>query len=229
MDPLTIKAVWGFNGTDRPGAEMAAVLIAHSQKSLPDFGIDGRDVMDLTDTDKIPADVADKVLRFARDGLAAAWMKGKSYLSIGAVSIGIAGSIVDADFKRALDWVKNNCKEGPDINAPDKQHSRKRKDDAWATSVKMAMIVRDLMIGNPDLRRKGLNEEALGHNAIAAGFQGQRAWTDHFPNGDFMETILNSSFDWNGIRQSFVVATENDALKGAAMLFGHLLLSRMDA
>ena len=255
MDPLTIKAVWGFNGTDRPGAVyLAAVLAAHSQKGLPAFGIYGRDVMDLSDTDKIPADVAEKVLRFARAGLAAAWMKGKSYLSIGSVSMGIAGSIVDADFfqsylgmrneqvdmselvrrfeekiysdaefKRALDWVKNNCKEGPDINESDKQHSRKRKDDAWATSVKMAMIVRDLMIGNPDLRRKGLNEEALGHNAIAAGFQGQRAWTDHFPNGDFMETILTSSFDWNGIRQPFVVATENDALNGVAMLFGHLL------
>jgi L-fucose isomerase len=127
----------------------------------------------------------------------------------------------DAEFRTALEWVKNNCKEGPDINAPDKQHSRKRKDDAWATSVKMAMIVRDLMIGNPALKRKGLNEEALGHNAIAAGFQGQRAWTDHFPNGDFMETILNSSFDWTGIRQPFVVATENDAMNGVSMLFGH--------
>lgn len=255
MDPSTIKAVWGFNGTDRPGAVyLAAVLAAHSQKGLPAFGIYGRDVMDLSDTDKIPADVEEKVLRFARAGLAAAWMRGKSYLSVGSVSMGIAGSIVDpdffqdylgmrneyvdmselvrrfeekiysdAEFKTALEWVKNNCKEGPDVNPPEKQHSRKRKDEAWATSVKMAMIVRDLMVGNPALKRKGLHEEALGHNAILAGFQGQRHWTDHFPNGDFLETILNSSFDWTGIRQPYVVATENDALNGVSMLFGYLL------
>jgi len=255
MDPLTVKAVWGFNGTDRPGAVyLAAVLAAHNQKGLPAFGIYGHDVQDLKDTEVLPADVADKILRFARSGLAAAWMRGKSYLSVGSVSMGIAGSIVDpdffqdylgmrneyvdmselvrridekvysdAEFRRALDWVKANCKEGPDNNAPDAQHSRERKDKAWATSVKMAMIVRDLMVGNPDLKRKGLVEESLGHNAIAAGFQGQRAWTDHLPNGDFMETILNSSFDWNGIRQSYVVATENDSLNGVAMLFGHLL------
>jgi L-fucose isomerase len=255
MDPMTIKAVWGFNGTDRPGAVyLAAVLAAHNQKGLPAFGIYGHDVQDLKDTDKIPADVAEKILRFARAGLAAAWMRGKSYLSVGSVSMGIAGSIVDPDFfqdylgmrneyvdmselvrrfeekiysdsefKRALEWVKNNCKEGPDNNDPKQQQSRKKKDEVWAQSVKMAMIVRDLMTGNPDLRRKGLHEEALGHNAILAGFQGQRSWTDHFPNGDFMETILNSSFDWNGIRAPYLVATENDALNGVSMLFGHLL------
>jgi L-fucose isomerase len=255
MDPLTVKAVWGFNGTDRPGAVyLAAVLAAHNQKGLPAFGIYGHDVQDLKDTGTIPADVREKILRFARAGVAAAWMRGKSYLSVGAVSMGIAGSIVDpaffqawlgmrtefvdmsevarrleekiysdAEFKRAMDWVKENCKEGLDINAPAVQHSRARKDRAWETSVKMAMIVRDLMVGNPDLRRKGLNEEALGHNAILAGFQGQRAWTDHFPNGDFLETILNSSFDWTGIRQPYLVATENDALNGVSMLFGNLL------
>jgi L-fucose/D-arabinose isomerase len=255
MDPHTIKAVWGFNGTDRPGAVyLAAVLAAHVQKGLPAFGIYGRDVQDLKDTDSIPADVGEKILRFARAALAAAWMKGKSYLSVGSASMGIAGSIVDpdffqdylgmrneyvdmselvrrleekiysdAEFRRALDWVKANCKEGPDANPADKQHSRERKDKAWATSVKMAMIVRDLMVGNPDLKRKGLVEESLGHNAILAGFQGQRHWTDHFPNGDFLETILNSSFDWNGIRAPYVVATENDALNGVAMLLGYLL------
>jgi L-fucose isomerase len=255
MDPLTVKAVWGFNGTDRPGAVyLAAVLAAHSQKGLPAFGIYGRDVQDLKDTQDIPSEVAEKILRFARAGLAAAWMRGKSYLSIGSVSMGIAGSTVDpdffqdylgmrnesvdmseitrrleekvyseAEFKRALEWVKANCKEGPDNNPPAEQHGRERKDKCWATSVKMAMIVRDLMVGNPDLKRKDMIEESLGHNAILAGFQGQRAWTDHSPNGDFMETILNSSFDWNGIRQPYVVATENDALNGTAMLFGHLL------
>ncbi|HTX72574.1 MAG TPA: L-fucose isomerase [Rectinemataceae bacterium] len=255
MDPLTVKAVWGFNGTDRPGAVyLAAVLAAHNQKGLPAFGIYGRDVQDLSDTGTIPPDVAQKILRFARAAIAAAWMRGKSYLSVGSVSMGIAGSIVEpnffqnylgmrneyvdmselvrrfeekiyseAEYRRALEWVKGNCPEGSDVNAPAVQHSRTRKDKAWETSVKMAMIVRDLMVGNGDLRRKGLDEEALGHNAILAGFQGQRQWTDHFPNGDFLETILNSSFDWNGIRQPYLVATENDSLNGVAMLFGHLL------
>ncbi len=255
MDPLTLKAVWGFNGTDRPGAVyLAAVLAAHNQKGLPAFGIYGRDVQDLSDTGTIPADVAEKILRFARAALAAAWMRGKSYLSVGSVSMGIAGSIVDPDFfqnylgmrneyvdmseiarrleekiyseaeyRRALEWVKKKCVEGPDNNAPASQHPRTRKDKAWEIGVKMAMIIRDLMVGNPDLRRKGLDEEALGHNAILAGFQGQRHWTDHFPNGDFPETILNSSFDWSGIRQPYLVATENDSLNGVSMLFGHLL------
>lgn len=255
MDPLTTKAVWGFNGTDRPGAVyLAAALAAHNQKGLPAFGIYGRDVQDLPDIDKIPADVAEKILSFARAGIAAAWMRGKSYLSVGSVAMGIAGSIVDANFfqsylgmrneyvdmseitrrveekiyseaeyARALAWVKEYCKEGPDINAPEKRHSRARMDKTWEMSVKMALIVRDLMVGNPDLRRKGRDEEAMGHNALAAGFQGQRQWTDHFPNGDFLETILNSSFDWTGIRQPYIVATENDSLNGVTMLFGHLL------
>jgi L-fucose isomerase len=255
MDPLTVKAVWGFNGTERPGAVyLAAVLAAHNDKGLPAFGIYGRDVQDMNDASKVPADVAEKILRFARVGLAAAWMRGASYLSIGSVSMGIAGSIVDPDFfqaylgmrneyvdmselvrrmeekiygesefKRALEWIRANCREGPDTNDPKIRHSRERMDKSWAASVKMAMIVRDLMTGNPDLKRRGFLEEALGHNALLAGFQGQRHWTDHFPNGDFMETILNSSFDWNGIRQPYLVATENDAMNGAAMLFGHLL------
>jgi L-fucose isomerase len=257
MDPLTIKAVWGFNGSDRPGAVyLAAVLAAHTQKGLPAFGIYGRDVQDLANIEAVPEDVREKVLRFARAGLAAAWMRGKSYLAIGSVSMGIAGSIVNADFfqeylgmrneyvdmselvrrfdekiysdsefKRALEWVNANCKnhEGPDNNPPAEQHSRKRKDEVWKTCVKMTMIVRDLMVGNPDLRRKGLAEEALGHNAIAAGFQGQRHWNDHFPNGDFPEVILNSSYDWNGIRSPYIVATENDSLNGVSMIFGHLL------
>jgi L-fucose isomerase len=255
MDPLTVKAVWGFNGTERPGAVyLAAVLAAHNDKGLPAFGVYGRDVQDMNDASKVPADVAEKILRFARVGLAAAWMRGASYLSIGSVSMGIAGSIVDPDFfqaylgmrneyvdmselvrrmeekiygesefKRALEWIRANCREGPDTNDPKIRHSRERMDKSWAASVKMAMIVRDLMTGNPDLKRRGFLEEALGHNALLAGFQGQRHWTDHFPNGDFMETILNSSFDWNGIRQPYLVATENDAMNGAAMLFGHLL------
>ena len=255
MDPLTVKAVWGFNGTDRPGAVyLAAVLAAHSQKGLPAFGIYGRDVQDMSDIANIPKDVKEKILRFARSALAAVWMRGKSYLSIGSVSMGIAGSITNEDFfqeylgmrnesvdmselirrfnekiysvteyKRALEWTLANCKEGPDINPEKDRHSPKQKEDAWKTVVKMAIIVRDLMIGNSDLKRKGLDEEALGHNAILAGFQGQRQWTDHFPNGDFLEAILNSSFDWNGIRSPYLVSTENDCLNGTVMLFGHLL------
>ncbi len=256
MDPQTIKAVWGFNGTERPGAVyLAAALAGHNQKGLPAFGIYGRDVQDSSDT-SIPADVQEKITRFAKAAIAAATMKGKSYLSIGSVSMGIAGSIVDAnffqeylgmrneyvdmseisrrvqlgifdpeEFKKAMIWTDKNCKtqEGTDFNDADKQKSRTKLDEEWEFVVKMTIIIRDLMIGNPKLRELGFGEEALGHNAIASGFQGQRQWTDFMPNGDFSEAILNTSFDWNGIREAFVVATENDSLNGAAMLFGKLL------
>ena len=254
MDPLTPKAVWGFNGTERPGAVyLAAVLAGHSQKGLPAFSIYGRDVQDAGDT-TIPEDVKEKLLRFARAGLAVAILRGKSYLAMGGVSMGIAGSIVDQnlfesylgmrvetidmtefvrrmeeriydpdEFERALGWVKENCPEGKDYNPPENQRSPEQKEKDWADSVKMALIARDLMTGNPRLGELGYGEEALGHNAIAGGFQGQRQWTDHLPNGDFMEAILNSSFDWDGIRQPLILATENDALNGVSMLFGHLL------
>lgn len=254
MDPTTPKAIWGFNGTERPGAVyLAAVLAAHSQKGIPAFGIYGKDVQDGGDS-TIPEDVKEKILRFVNAGLAASTMKGKSYLSLGSVSMGIAGSIVNedffqsylgmrneyvdmseftrrmeeeiydkAEFEVALKWVKENCKEGLDNNDTSVQTSREKKDKDWETVVKMTLIARDLMIGNPRLKELGFGEEALGHNAIAAGFQGQRHWTDHSPNGDFMEAMLNSSFDWNGIREAYVVATENDSLNGVAMLFGHLL------
>ena len=254
MNPLTPKAVWGFNGTERPGAVyLAAALAGHAQKGLPAFGIYGRDVQDADDTD-IPDDVAAKILTFARAGLAVATMRGTSYLSMGGTSMGIAGSQVSSDFfesflgmrseaidltefirrieheiydveeyTRALVWVKENCAEGADLNPESQQRTRAQKDEDWATSVKMALIARDLMIGNPKLKAMGWGEESEGHNALAAGFQGQRQWTDARPNGDFPEAILTSSFDWNGIRQSFVLATENDALNGAGMLMGHLL------
>ena len=253
-DPLIPKAVWGFNGTERPGAVyLAAVLAGHSQKGLPAFSIYGRDVQDSSDT-SIPPDVQEKLLQFARAGLTVATMRGKSYLAMGGTSMGIAGSIVDPamleayfgmrsesvdmsefarrieediydpdEFEQALAWVKANCPEGKDYNPPEKQHNRAKKDKSWELSVKMALIARDLMTGNPRLAELGFGEEALGHNAIAAGFQGQRQWTDHFPNGDFMEAILNSSFDWTGIRQPYIVATENDFLNGLSMLLGHLL------
>lgn len=254
MDPYIPKAIWGFNGTERPGAVyLAAALAGHSQKGLPAFGIYGRDVQDATDR-SIPEDVKEKLMRFARAGLAVALMRGKSYLSMGSVSMGIAGSIVNSDFfesylgmrneyvdmseftrrideeiydkdefERALKWVKENCKEGKDNNSPAMQSSRQRKDWEWEFVVKMTMIARDLMVGNERLAELGYVEEAQGHNAIAAGFQGQRQWTDHFPNGDFMEAMLNSSFDWNGIRAPYIMATENDSLNGVAMLFGYLL------
>jgi L-fucose isomerase len=254
MDPLPPKAVWGFNGTERPGAVyLAAVLAGHNQKGLPAFGIYGKDVQDGGDK-SIPEDVQEKLLAFAKAGLAAAEMKGKSYLSMGSVSMGIAGSMVDPaffqnylgmrneyvdmseftrrieediydqeEYKRALGWVKTNCPEGKDYNPPKLQAPRAKKDADWHTVVKMTLIARDLMVGNSRLEELGYGEEALGHNALLGGFQGQRQWTDHFPNGDFMEAILNSSFDWNGIREPFVFATENDCLNGTAMLFGHLL------
>jgi L-fucose isomerase len=254
MNPQTPKAIWGFNGTERPGAVyLAAALAGHSQKGIPAFGIYGREVQD-SDDETIPEDVAQKITQFARAGLAAATMRGTSYLAMGGVSMGIAGSIVDhelyeqyfgmrveqidmteiarrfergiydpKEFERAQTWVKNNCPEGADVNPKGKQRSRKQKDREWEISIKMAMIARDLMIGNPALEKLGFKEEARGHNAIVGGFQGQRNWTDFYPNGDFLEAILNTSFDWNGIRQPFLVATENDALNGASMLLGHLL------
>jgi L-fucose/D-arabinose isomerase len=254
MDPHMPKAIWGFNGTERPGAVyLAAALAGHNQKGLPAFGIYGQDVQDAGDN-KIPADVKEKLLRFAKAGLAAATMRGRSYLSVGSVSMGIAGSIVQEDFfqaflgmrneyvdmseitrridlaiydreeyKRAMVWVRNACREGTDFNQAERQKAGNRKKEDWEFVVKMTLILRDLMIGNPVLQKMDFGEEALGHNAIASGFQGQRQWTDHFPNGDFSEAILNSSFDWNGIRQPFIVATENDSLNGTAMLFGHLL------
>jgi L-fucose isomerase len=246
------KAIWGFNGTERPGAVyLAAALAGHAMKGLPAFGIYGRDVQDSGDH-SIPEDVSEKILRFVRAGLAVSLMKGKSYLSMGSVSMGIAGSIVREDFfqeylgmrneyvdmseftrrlneeifdmkefGKALDWTKKNCREGKDLNASPK--SRKQKDKEWETVVKMTLIARDLMVGNPKLKKMGFGEEALGHNAVLSGFQGQRQWTDHMPNGDFLEAILCSSFDWNGIRPPYLVATENDAMNGVPMLFGYLL------
>lgn len=252
MDTEMPKAIWGFNGTERPGAVyLAAALAGHTMKGLPAFGIYGHDVQD-TDDQSIPEDVSEKILSFVRAGLATAYMKGKSYLSMGSVSMGIAGSIVREDFfqeylgmrneyvdmseftrrlneeiydkteyEKALEWTKQNCREGKDLNTNPK--TRAQKDKEWEIVVKMAIIARDLMVGNPRLKKLGFGEEALGHNAILAGFQGQRQWTDHMPNGDFLEAILCSSFDWNGIRPPYLVATENDAMNGVPMLLGYLL------
>lgn len=252
--PSIPKAVWGFNGTERPGAVyLAAALAGYSQKGLPAFGIYGRDVQDAGDQN-IPVDVREKILRFVKAALAVAQMKGKTYLSLGYTSMGIAGSMVNPDFfqdylgmrtefvdmtevkrrideeiydkeeyNKALEWTKKNCIEGDDYNKPEKQSDRARKDWEWEIVVKMTLIFRDLMIGNPKLKEAGFGEEAFGRNAIAGGFQGQRQWTDYYPNGDFPEAILCSSFDWNGIREAFVFATENDSLNAVPMLFGHLL------
>ncbi|ULO06120.1 L-fucose isomerase [Paenibacillus sp. 19GGS1-52] len=254
MDASIPHAVWGFNGTERPGAVyLAAVLSAYAQKGIPAFGIYGEDVQESSSED-IPADVQTKLLQFAKSAMAVALMKGKSYLSMGSVSMGIAGSIVNeqffqdylgmrneyvdmseyvrrfeeeiydkAEFVRALGWVKENCRIGADNNPEHLQISDEEKEQQWETCVKMTLIARDLMIGNPELAKLGFEEEANGHNAIVSGFQGQRHWTDHFPNGDFMETILNSSFDWNGKRAPYIVATENDSLNGVTMLFNYLL------
>lgn len=254
MHPTRPKAVWGFNGTERPGAVyLAAVLAGHAQKGLPAFGIYSHDVQDADDT-SIPEDVQEKLLRFTKAGLAAATIKGKSYLSIGGVSMGIAGCYVDESFYRnflgmrneyvdmseiirrmnegiydkdeyekALKWTKANCKLGPDPNPDGEKWPKEKLEEDWGSVVKMTLIARDLMIGNPQLKKAGFGEESHGHNAIAAGFQGQRQWTDFMPNGDFMEAVLNSSFDWNGIREAFILATENDNLNATSMLFGHLL------
>ena len=256
MDPDTIKAVWGFNGTERPGAVyLAAVLASHTQKGLPAFGIYGHEVQDMDDT-SIPDDVAEKILRFARAAVAAKTMKGKSYLQIGSICMGIAGSIVDVDFfeeylgmrvesvdeveiirrmtegiyneaeyEKALAWVKAKCNQDFDKNPVELQRTKEEKERDWEFTAKMACIIKDLMNGNHDLP-EGCEEEMVGHNAIAAGFQGQRQWTDFYPNCDFPESILNSTFDWNGIREPYILATENDTLNGACMLFGKLLTGR---
>lgn len=252
--PHMPKAIWGFNGTERPGAVyLAAANSAHNQKGLPVFSIYGRDVQDMGDAE-IPSDVEEKLLRFAKAGLSAATMRGKSYLSLGSVSMGIAGCIADEaffqnylgmrneyvdmtefvrrmelgiydqeEYERALKWTKENCLEGKDVNPEHLKRTSEQKKQDWEKVVKMTLIARDLMVGNPKLAKMGYGEEALGRNAIAAGFQGQRMWTDFYPNGDFMEAILTSSFDWNGIREAYVLSTENDTLNAVTMLFGHLL------
>lgn len=256
MNPYWPKAVWGFNGTERPGAVyLAAVLAGHAQKGLPAFGIYGRDVQDIDDN-TIPDDVAEKILRWARAAVVVTQMRGQSYLSIGSQCMGIAGSIVDQNFfqeylgmrnesvdetevlrrmdegiydheeyKKAMEWTEKYCKvnEGWDKNRPERQKTREQKDADWEFVVKMTLIVRDLMQGNSKLLEMGFKEEAIGHNAIAAGFQGQRQWTDWKPNGDFTEALMCSTFDWNGIRKAFVLATENDSCNAVAMLFGNLL------
>lgn len=256
MDVQTIKAVWGFNGTERPGAVyLASVLATHAQKGLPAFGIYGHDVQDADDR-KIPKDVREKLLRFGRAAVAAASMRGKSYLQIGSVTMGIGGSIIDPDFmesylgmrvesvdevelvrriseeiydkdefERALTWTREHCKEGFDKNPEALQKNREQKDADWEFVVKMMVIIKDLMNGNPALKDR-FSEEAIGHNAIAAGFQGQRQWTDFYPNGDFAEALLNSSFDWQGAREPYILATENDTLNGLGMLFMKLLTNR---
>ena len=257
MDKNTIKGVWGFNGTERPGAVyLAAVLASHAQKGLPAFGIYGHDVQNMDESDKIPADVAEKLLRFGRAAVAAATMRGKSYLQIGSICMGIGGSIIDtafieeylgmrvesvdeveiirrmskgiydeAEFQKALKWAKEKCVMGFDKNPKELQISDKEKEEQFEFVVKMACIIKDLMNGNNNLPQ-GCEEEMVGHNAIAAGFQGQRQWTDFYPNCDFPEAMLNTSFDWNGAREPYILATENDVLNGLGMLFMKLLTNR---
>lgn len=256
MDPLTIKGVWGFNGTERPGAVyLASVLATHTQKGRPAFGIYGHDVQNADDTE-IPEDVKEKLLRFGRAAVAAASMRGKSYLQIGSICMGIGGSIIDPEFieeylgmrvesvdevevirrmergiynkeefEKALAWTKAKCKEGFDKNPENLQKTREEKDADWEFVVKMMVIIKDLMNGNENLP-EGCEEEKVGHNAIAAGFQGQRQWTDFYPNCDFPEALLNTSFDWEGAREPYILATENDVLNGIGMLFMKLLTNR---
>ncbi len=259
MDPMTIKGVWGFNGTERPGAVyLASVLAAHAQKGLPAFGIYGRDVQPC-DATEIPADVKEKLLRFARAAVAAATMRGKSYLQIGSICMGIAGSSIspefieeylgmrvesvdeveiirrmseniydEAEYQKALAWTKEKCPEGFDKNPEFVRSTDEKKESDWEFVVKMMCIIKDLMNGNPNLP-EGREEEMVGHNAIAAGFQGQRQWTDFYPNCDYPEALLNTTFDWNGAREPYILATENDVLNGISMLFGKLLTNRAQA
>ena len=257
MDPMTIKGVWGFNGTERPGAVyLASVLATHAQKGLPAFGIYGHEVQNLDEVTDIPGDVREKLLRFARAAVAVATMRGKSYLQIGSMCMGIGGSIIDqdfiqdylgmrvesvdeveiirrmtegiydeAEFQKALAWTKEHCKEGWDKNPDFVKASPEKKAEAWEFTVKMYCIIKDLMNGNPNLP-EGREEEMVGHNAIAGGFQGQRQWTDFYPNCDYPEALLNSSFDYSGAREPYILATENDVLNGLGMLFMKLLTNR---
>ena len=257
MDPMTIKGVWGFNGTERPGAVyLAAVLASHAQKGLPAFGIYGHDVQNMDESDKIPEDVQEKILRFARAAVACATMRGKSYLQIGSACMGIGGSIIDnafieeylgmrvesvdevevirrmsegiydeAEFQKALAWAKEKCIMGFDKNPVEMQKTDAEKEEQFAFVVKLMCIIKDLMNGNANLP-EGCEEEMVGHNAIAAGFQGQRQWTDFYPNCDFPEAMLNTSFDWTGAREPYILATENDVLNSMCMLFGKLLTNR---
>ena len=258
LDPQIPKAVWGFNDTERPGAVyLACMLAGYAQRGMPAYGIYGHEVQNRDESDKIPSDVAEKILRFAKAGLAVAMMKGKSYLSIGTSSMGIAGSFVDVDFmqdylglatenmdeceilrrmeegiydkeeyEKALKWMRKNLKEGKDYNPKAIQKTREQKDADWEFIAKMSIIIRDMMAGNPKLAEMGFGEEAVGRNAIAGGFQGQRQWTDHWPNGDVAEVMCNSSFDWNGKKMPQILATENDALNGVCMLFQWLLTNK---
>lgn len=257
MDPMTIKGVWGFNGTERPGAVyLASVLATHAQKGLPAFGIYGHDVQNLDEVEDVPEDVKEKLLRFARAAVAVATMRGKSYLQIGSVTMGIGGSIIDpafieeylgmrvesvdeveiirrmteglydeAEYQKALAWTKEHAITGFDKNPKDMQRSPEQKEKDWEFVVKMMCIIKDLMNGNPNLPA-GCEEERVGHNALAAGFQGQRQWTDFYPNCDYPEALLNTSFDWNGAREPYILATENDVLNGLGMMFMKLLTGR---
>ncbi len=266
LNPLTIKAVWGFNGTERPGAVyLAAAMASHAQRGLPAFAIYGRDVQDADDK-SIPADVSEKLLRFARCAVAAGQMRNKAYVGIGGVSMGIGGSYCNSDFfqnylgiraewvdmteilrrinleiydhdeyEKAYEWAMLRCPEGMDVNEEtpvDPQidpfgfkipHGAEHKEESWEFCIKMTLIVRDILQGNPKLAEMGWLEESRGRNGILGGFQGQRQWTDWLPNGDFTEAILNSSFDWNGKKEPVTVATENDGLNGVSMLLGRLL------
>ena len=258
LDPQIPKAVWGFNGTERPGAVyLACMLAGYAQRGMPAYGIYGHEVQNRDESAKIPADVSEKILRFAKAGLAVAMMKGKSYLSIGTSSMGIAGSFVDVDFmqdylglatenmdeceilrrmeegiydkeeyEKAIKWMRKNLKEGKDYNPKAIQKTREQKDADWDFIAKMSIIIRDMMAGNPKLAELGFGEEAVGRNAIAGGFQGQRQWTDHWPNGDVAEVMCNSSFDWNGKKMPQILATENDALNVICMLFQWLLTNK---
>ena len=252
LDPYTVKAVWGLNGTERPGAVyLAAAMAVHAQRGLPAFAIYGKDVQD-KDEERIPDDVKEKILRFARAAIAVGSMRNKAYVGLGSVAMGIGGSFLDGnlmqkyfgiraewvdmteitrritlgiydekEYEKELAWIKKNCKEGMDVN--ENPRSREDKDKQWEFIAKMTLVVKDIMLGNPKLNDIGRYEEARGRNAILGGFQGQRMWTDWLPNGDFTESILNTSFDWNGKKEPFVLATENDTLNGMSMLFTKLL------
>lgn len=257
------QAAYGLNQTDRPGAVwLKAFCAAMDEKKRPIFSIYNPDLED--ESGDLSPYVAGRILRFARAAVAAAEMRGKNYLSVGGVSMGIIGSDarrnsflqtfgmgtvsvdmvairgrIDQGFydheelESAFKFMKKNFK----FSFDESQGPRPRDlDELIRETLRMTIIVRDLMIGNPKLasskvgKAQGFKanvERAQGANAIMAGTQGQRQWTDLYPNFDVTESILNSSFDWNGFRAPFVVATENDSKNGIGMLAANLVSGGM--
>jgi L-fucose isomerase len=245
------QAAWGLNATDRPGAVwLKAFCAAMDEKKKPIFSIYSPEIED--EEGPICDFVSERLLRFARCATAVGYIRGKNYLSIGGVSMGIIGSdlrrnaLLDVfgmgsasfdmsglntrindkfydedEVRRAFEWMKASFKfdfgQGERPLPPD---------ELLMQSCRLGVIVKDLMRGNANLASRNV-EWAQGYNALVAGTQGQRQWTDGHPNFDTAESVLNSLFDWNGFRSAMTVATENDSKNGIGMAIANILSGGM--